>query len=224
MASRKGAIRRERERVILSAAERVFARYGFKGATTAHIAELSGVPKASVHYYFPTKESLYRRVLEDICQAWMDAAAAFDDNDDPHQALPEYIKAKMELSRVRPHGSKVWANEIIQGAPILRDYLRSTLKPWFDRHVARIEAWIARGDIEPVDPRALMFMIWATTQHYADFSQQIRVLGGQGTLTKSHMQETGQQLADMILRGAGSRTKCCSGDRAIPPADRGGIG
>lgn len=207
MTTRKGAIRREKERVILSAAEEIFARFGFKGATTARIAELAGVPKASLHYYFPTKESLYRRVLEDICEAWMDAAAAFDEHDDPREALPTYIKAKMELSRIRPNGSKVWANEIIHGAPILRDYLRCTLKPWFDRHVARIEAWVARGDIEPVDPHALLFMIWATTQHYADFSQQIHVLSGPNSLTQPHLEATGQQLANIILRGVGAKER-----------------
>jgi len=212
MVIRKGAIRREKERLILNAAEEIFARFGFKGATTARIAELAGVPKANLHYYFPTKETLYRRVLEDLCQAWMDAAAAFDEHDDPRQALPTYIKAKMELSRTRPHGSKVWANEIIHGAPILRSYLSGTLKPWFERHVARIEAWVARGDIDPVDPHALLFMIWATTQHYADFSEQIRVLSGPNSFTRRRLEDTGQQLADIILKGVGavgdSRTNC----------------
>ncbi len=204
MVSRRGKIRIEKERLILNAAEEIFARFGFKGATTARIAELAGVSKASLHYYFPTKESLYRRVLEDLCQAWMDAAAAFDEYDDPRKALPTYIKAKMELSRSRPYGSKVWANEIIHGAPILRGYLSGTLKPWFERHVARIDTWVARGDIDPVDPHALLFMIWATTQHYADFSEQIRVLSGPSSLTRKRLEDRGQQVADIILKGVGA--------------------
>jgi TetR/AcrR family transcriptional regulator len=204
MPTHKATIRRENERTILAAAEEIFAQFGFKGATTALIAARAGVPKANLHYYFPTKEQLYRKVLEDICGAWMDAATAFDLCDDPREALPSYIEAKMALARTRPHGSKVWANEIIQGAPILRNYLEATLKPWFEHHARRIDTWIERGDINPIDPHTLLYMIWATTQHYADFSYQIQALSGSGALSSERIENSGRQVAEIILRGIGA--------------------
>ena len=207
MTAHKAAIRIENERAILAAAEEIFAQFGFKGATTARIAARAGVPKANLHYYFPTKEVLYRRVLEDICGAWMDAALAFEHCDDPCVALPRYIEAKMKLALSRPHGSKVWANEIIHGAPILGSYLESTLKPWFQHQAARINAWIERGDIRPVDADSLLYMIWATTQHYADFSRQIEVLSGPGAFTEKHFRYNIKQATEIIMRGISTDLK-----------------
>ena len=79
----KISIRAENERTILEAAEAVFAEHGFGGATTAAIAARAGVPKANLHYYFPTKAALYRAVIERVLTAWLAAASSFDESDDP---------------------------------------------------------------------------------------------------------------------------------------------
>jgi TetR/AcrR family transcriptional regulator len=123
----KPSAREENERAILAAAERVFAEHGFGGATIAAIAARAGVPKPNVHYYFPTKERLYRAVVERVLTEWLAAAAAFDTSDDPAQALTSYISAKMDLARAMPLGSKIWASEIMRGAPAIQDFLDTTM-------------------------------------------------------------------------------------------------
>ncbi len=115
---------------ILNAAEHVFAEAGFGGATMQLIADMAGLPKANLHYYFPTKEALYRRVVDNIFQIWLDAAAVFDDADGPIEGIGAYIDAKMEISRRHPAGSKVWAAEVMHGAPVIQDYLETTLREW----------------------------------------------------------------------------------------------
>jgi len=115
----KQGIRKYNEDLILRAAEKVFAQTGYKGATTLDIAKMAGVPKANVHYYFSTKEQLYRRVIEDVGQYWIAAARPFDETDDPAQALCGYIRIKMKQARERPYGSKIWAMEVIRGAPVI---------------------------------------------------------------------------------------------------------
>jgi len=201
----RGAIREERERAILAAAEEVFAEYGYGGATTGRIAERAGIPKASLHYYFPTKEALYRRVVDSIFTIWLEAAASFDRCDDPVEAITRYVDTKMEISRARPYGSKVWANEIIQRAPMIQDYLETTLKQWTASRVAVIEGWIASGRIAPIEPRALLYMIWATTQHYADFGHQIRTLNEGRELSDAQWAEAKRTVTEVILRGIGAR-------------------
>jgi len=201
----RGAIREERERAILVAAEEVFAEYGYGGATTGRIAERAGIPKASLHYYFPTKEALYRRVVDSIFTIWLEAAASFDRCDDPVEAITRYVDTKMEISRARPYGSKVWANEIIQRAPMIQDYLETTLKQWTASRVAVIEGWIASGRIAPIEPRALLYMIWATTQHYADFGHQIRTLNEGRELSDAQWTEAKRTVTEVILRGIGAR-------------------
>ena len=200
----KAAIRQENEKAILAAAEEVFADYGFAGATTSRIAEAAGIPKANLHYYFPTKEVLYRRVIENIFNIWLAAAASFDDCDDPVEALTQYIHIKMDISRTHPKGSKVWANEIIQRAPMIQDYLETTLREWTASRMVVIEKWIAEGRIFPIEPRYLLYMIWATTQHYADFSHQISTLNGDSDLSEAQFAEAKDTVTQIILRGIGA--------------------
>jgi len=200
----KAAIRAENEQAILEAAEAVFARRGFSGATTKEIAARAGVPKANVHYYFHTKTDLYRRVLDDILQDWLAATDKFETCGEPVAALTNYIHAKMDLARARPLASKIWATEIIQGAPIIQDFLETTLAGWMAQRVACVEGWIKSGKIRPVAPDVLFYMIWATTQHYADFSHQIATLNGGNPLSDAQFDAARRQVTGIILRGIGA--------------------
>jgi TetR/AcrR family transcriptional regulator len=196
-------IREENEKAILEAAEQVFAEYGFSGATTSRIAERAGIPKANLHYYFQTKEDLYRRVIDNIFNIWLEAANSLDESDDPRRALTRYIHTKMDLSRSRPLGSKVWANEIIQRAPIIQDYLETTLREWTASRAGMIQRWIDEGKILPIEPRYLLYMIWATTQHYADFGHQITTLNDGNDLSDEQWEEAKRNVTEIILRGIG---------------------
>ena len=155
--------RLESERMIMVAAEKVFAEAGFGGATMQLIADVAGLPKANLHYYFPTKEALYRRVVQDIFQVWLKAADIFDQASGPVEGIGAYIDAKMEISRRHPAGSKVWASEVMHGAPVIQDYLETTLEQWTNGRITVIQSWIDRGLMAPIDPRHLLYMVWATT-------------------------------------------------------------
>ncbi|TGB31197.1 TetR/AcrR family transcriptional regulator [Burkholderia thailandensis] len=204
--ARKAHIRELNEAHLLACAEAVFAERGFEGASTALIAERAGLPKANLHYYFPTKLALYRRVLDDLLEDWHAAADSFDVGDDPVAALGGYVRAKMALSRERPLGSKVWANEIISGATHMQDLLLERVKPWMDTRIALIERWIARGLVAPVEPKTLLYMIWATTQHYADFDAQIVALSGKRALSAKAFDATTDEVVRLVLRACGARS------------------
>lgn len=194
--------REETERAILDAAEVVFAQSGFGGATMQAIADRARLPKANLHYYFASKEKLYRQVVERIFTIWLEAAASFDTEAEPEVALRRYIERKMQVSREQRYGSKVWANEVMHGAPIIQDYLESALKSWTDSRIAVINRWIAEGRVRPLDPRWLLYMIWATTQHYADFAHQIETLNT-GPLSDAQWAEATETVCSILLRGIG---------------------
>jgi len=157
-----------------------------------------------VHYYFKTKKDLYTAVLENIVVLWKQDADAFSQSDDPRVALTEYIKSKMRHSFERPFGSKVWANEIIHGAPVLGDVtLGEFLNTWEKQKTVQIQAWIKQKKILSVDPHYLLFMIWATTQHYADFEHQIKVLNENQPLSEEQQGEATKNVIEIILRGIG---------------------
>ncbi len=201
----KREIRQENERLILEAAEKTFAEAGFGGATMQLIADVAGLPKANLHYYFPTKEALYRRVVQDIFQVWLQAADVFDAADGPEEGLGAYIDAKMEISRRHPAGSKVWASEVMHRAPVIQDYLETTLKEWTTGRMAVIQRWIDEGKMDQVNPRHLLYMLWATTQHYADFGHQIETLNDGEPFTDDDWAEAKASVKQIILAGIGAR-------------------
>ena len=200
----KESIREDNELIILTAAEKVFAKHGLKGSTTKQIADMAELPKSNIHYYFHTKLNLYRCVLESILVDWMKAADTFNTFEEPREAIRYYVGAKMDLSRVRPFGSKVWANEIISGAPEMEIVLSSRLKKWVDSCVSSINTWVKLKKIVDVgDAHTLLYMIWATTQHYADFDYQVMILNNGKRLTDSEFEEKKQEVIDLILRSVG---------------------
>ena len=201
--ARKIKIRKANEALILETAERVFALSGYQGASIAQIAREARLPKANVHYYFKTKLDLYRQVLEHILDDWMEEASSFDEYADPKQALRTYVQAKMEFSRKRPFGSRVWASEIMAGAPVMERFLGTILKKWVDERARIIRGWVRDGKIDPVHPRALLYMIWGTTQHYADFERQLVILNGGKAITERQYRARTDQVVNLVLASVG---------------------
>jgi TetR/AcrR family transcriptional regulator len=201
---RRNEIRQQNETLILQAAEKVFAEAGFGGATMQLIADVAGLPKANLHYYFATKEDLYRRVVQNIFEIWLHAADSMDQAAGPVEGIGAYIEAKMEISRRHPDGSKVWASEVMHGAPVIQDYLETTLREWTTGRAGLIQRWIDEGKMTAVNPEHLLYMLWATTQHYADFGHQIETLNGGAPLTDQQWRAAKDSVKSMILRGIGA--------------------
>ncbi|WP_262695806.1 TetR/AcrR family transcriptional regulator [Kordiimonas aquimaris] len=199
----KAGIRRENVNKILEAAESVFAVNGFNGASVGLIAERANVPKPNVYYYFGTKEDLYRRVIEDVCSMWLQAADTFDETDDPATAIKRYVAAKMDLARARPNGSRLWAIEMASGAPFLKTYLESTVKPWLESREKVLQGWIKEGRLQPMNTRYFFYMIWAATQNYADFAAQINIMNDGTPLSDAQFEEAKSCVIRMIVQSAG---------------------
>ncbi len=199
----RGAIRATNEARILRAAEAVFAERGFAGATTSAISERAGLPKANVHYYFRTKEILYRAVLADILDLWLASADVIREDADPAEALATYIESKIRYSRERPNASKVFANELLHGAPHLLDYLRTELRDFVAAKAAVLEGWIASGRMAPISPEHLFFLIWAATQTYADFDCQVAAVLGRESVGEDDFEAATEIVTSLVLRGCG---------------------
>lgn len=196
-------IRRKNEQLILSAAEEEFARHGYKGASMNSIAVRAGLPKANIHYYFNSKLELYAAVLSRIIELWDGTLNELKADDDPAVALPRYIAAKMRFSRDQPLASRIFAIEILNGAPNLVGYFDEEYRSWFRSRTDVFRAWARQGRIAPLDPAHLIFLLWSATQHYADFACQIRASLGKEALTDADYESATQTLTHVILRGCG---------------------
>ncbi|MDE3080140.1 MAG: TetR family transcriptional regulator C-terminal domain-containing protein [Paracoccaceae bacterium] len=163
---------------ILEAALDVFSQAGFRGATLDQIAEAAGLSKPNLLYYFPSKEAIHTTLLAGLMDSWLAPLAALRADGDPVEELLGYVRRKLAMTRRYPRESRLFANEILQGAPHIHAMIAGELKALVDEKAALIADWAAQGRIAAVDPRHLIFSIWATTQHYADFDAQVRgVLG-----------------------------------------------
>ncbi|WP_432255596.1 TetR family transcriptional regulator C-terminal domain-containing protein [Limimaricola sp. AA108-03] len=163
---------------ILEAALEVFAARGFRGATLDRIAQAAGLSKPNLLYYFRSKEALHLAILEDLLELWLAPLREMDAEGEPREQILGYVRRKLEMSRDHPRESRLFANEILQGAPRARPVLEGELKALVDEKAAVIAAWSESGRIGPVDPYHLIFSIWALTQHYADFEVQVRAIMG----------------------------------------------
>ncbi|MBS9404099.1 TetR family transcriptional regulator C-terminal domain-containing protein [Halomonas sp. TRM85114] len=198
-----GAIRERNEREILAAAERIFAGHGYRGASLQAIAHEAGLPKSNVLYYMGSKRGLYVRLLERMMARWNALLDDISVEDDPADVLEGFIRSKMQLSRRHPEGSRLFAAEIIGGAPFLQYYLRGEMRDWVQARALIFEQWSARGLMDPVDPVWLIFLIWSATQHYADFEAQVLGITDKDTLTDNDVEAITGFLTQVILKGCG---------------------
>lgn len=198
---RKTRIQIENQERILDAALEVFSERGFRGATIDQIAEQAGMSKPNLLYYFRRKKDMYEALITRLLDTWLEPLRELDGNGDPLPELQSYIRRKLEMSRDFPRESRLFANEILQGAPHIHRLLETELKPLVDDKAEVIRGWVKQGVINPVDPRHLIFSIWSTTQHYADFDIQVRVILGPDRGGDGRFEDAARYLEALFLDG-----------------------
>ena len=218
----KTRIQLRNEARILDAAQEVFATYGYHGATIDEVADRAGISKPNLHYYFKRKRDLYLAVLRRTLEIWLVPLRDLDRAGDPAVELGNYIAQKVQLSRRFPAASRVFANEIVQGAPFLKRYLQTDLRKVVERKAAVIQHWIDEGKLAPIDPYHLIFLIWAATQHYADFMPQIKAVMNVSRLNQGHFRKVEQSLSWIILHGVLAEKARRPPTGRLPKAERGG--
>jgi len=171
-------IQQKNSETILEAALDVFSTYGFRGATLDQIAEVAGLSKPNLLYYFPSKEAMHQALLTRLLDTWLDPLREMDKDGDPVTEILGYVRRKIELSRDFPRESRLFANEILQGAPRMQDAIEGDLKRLVDEKSLILTRWMDQGRIARLPPQHLLFSIWALTQHYADFDMQVRAVLG----------------------------------------------
>lgn len=186
---------------IMAAALEFFSHYGIHGTSLEQVAERADVSKTNLLYYFPSKEALYVAVLREILDIWLAPLKALRADQDPLAAISEYIRLKLEVSRDHPQASRLFCLEMIQGAPLLKQELQGSLKTLVAEKSAIIERWVQARRIAPIAPLQLIFMLWATTQHYADFWVQVEAISGTSLQDEHFFRQTVENVQRIILDG-----------------------
>jgi len=204
--TRRLRVMESKRTAILEAALEVFSRFGVHGTSLDQVANLADVSKTNLLYYFNNKEDLYLNVLRQLLDVWVTPLKSFSIEMDPVEALGGYLKAKLELSRDHPAESRLFCMEIMQGAPLLLGELQHPLRDIVDAKIAVIQHWIDNGQLAPVNPHHLIFSMWATTQHYADFRTQVEAVTGRTLSDPAFFDEVLDSLRTLLLNGVRPRS------------------
>jgi TetR/AcrR family transcriptional regulator len=194
-------IQREKQDRILEAALEVFSVNGFRGATIDQVAEAAGMSKPNLLYYFPRKEEIYKRLIAEMLDTWLAPLREMDPEGDPIPEIRSYVRRKLEMARDFPRESRLFANEILQGAPRIIDMLEGDLRRLVDEKASVITSWMDQGKLNRADPYHLIFSIWATTQHYADFDVQVRAVLGPDRNGEGRFDDAARYLEQLFMHG-----------------------
>ncbi|MEL6570120.1 MAG: TetR family transcriptional regulator C-terminal domain-containing protein [Pseudomonadota bacterium] len=189
-------IQQKNHAAIMAAGLEVFSQYGFRGSTLDQVADAAGLSKPNLLYYFPSKEAIYTGLLVGLLENWLEPLHQLDAGGDPVEELLSYVHRKLAMSRDFPRESRLFATEILQGAPEIKPVLEGELRTLVDAKCAVITGWIDEGKIRNVDPLHLIFSVWSLTQHYADFDVQIRAIMGD----RDPFESADAHLEDMFRR------------------------
>lgn len=194
------AARLRKQEAILLEAERQFARFGLEGSSIEGIAAQLGISRQNLLYYYASKEALYVAVLDNVLAEWIASMEVLGSVDTPEEAIAQYIRAKLRFSRERPNGTSVFTREVMAGAPLYRDTLVARVMPALKTDVKRLERWARQGLIRRTNFLHLMFVLWASTQAYADLAPQFALFEGKAALDAQDFDAAEQLLTEMVLR------------------------
>lgn len=149
-----------------------------------------------------SKQALYVRLLNRMMTRWNAVLEDITPESDPGRVLSDFIRTKMVLGQQYPEGSKLFAAEILAGAPFLNEYLSGELRDWVASRAAIIRQWSSQGKMDNIDPRLLIFLIWSATQHYTEYSAQVSAILGKDALNEEGLESISRFLEQVILKGA----------------------
>lgn len=169
-------IQRQRRTEILEAALKSFSTNGYPGTSINEIAKSAGMSTPRLLYHFSGKKALYTELLKATMLLWLEPLRNIDEEGQPVEEICAYVRGKLTISQKHPRESRLFAGAVLLGEEHAPAEVFEPLRLVFDEKILLLERWMREGQIAQQDPHHLIYSIWATTQHYADFDAQISQL------------------------------------------------
>ena len=190
---------------IIACAEEVFAKKGFAGARTQEIAELAGVNKAMIYYYFGSKEKLLREVLQRVLFELIGLSQEIlNKNPPPAEALEQFYRGFFYYVARHKNFSRMTTMDLGSEGAYLVTMFENFFRPLFERGARFIERGVARGEFRPVDARQFLVSIYGMTISYFADARFVTILfGGDDAMKEEVLEKRLEHLLDLIFTGLG---------------------
>lgn len=196
-----------RRQLILSAAKRCFARYGYNGTTTKSVAAAAAISEALLFKHFPSKAALYAEILSDECEA--DPALTELLEREPSTAtLVELIRGMVEHflhvadgpNEEEAQRLRLMATSHLDDGEFARLLYAKIEKLIGSLFVASLERAVAGGDARPFcgDPLNLFWFA-----HHTVMTAALTRLSATPCLAYGRADNLERQLCEFLLRGIG---------------------
>ena len=170
--------------VILDAAERLFARQGFSATTIKQIGKEAAVNPALLYYYYDSKETLYRAMLQRILAQLLARGTDAIERAATHtDRIRAFVRAQARLLGDHPHFPRLLVRELVDHqAAHAEQAITTTAAAAFKRLCDVIEAGQKDGAFRrSLDPRFTAISIIAQVAYFAIARPAVGLLLGHGT-------------------------------------------
>ena len=148
---------RDKEELILRAAQRRFAAYSYSKVTMDEIAEDIGMAKASLYYYFPTKEAIFRSVvLHEQEEFLAQAKEVLAHNGSASQMLVEYVRLRMKLTERLSNLSQIHQHDV---RPIFNELFKTFVQHELQYVTQILQEGKKSGEFHLEEPKKIASMI-----------------------------------------------------------------
>lgn len=210
---RNGALPDNTRNKLLDSAGRVFADFGYHGATIREICARAGVNVALVNYHFGDKLELYTEVLRHSIGAHRDGIVqqALQSSAPPEEAFRELIHAMLQrVCRVDRPGwhFRLMVHEFAQPTPAMAAVIDETMRPVYERFCELIAVMLGLP-VEHDKTRLCAHSVIAQVVHYVHSRHVISRLWPELEMTSERISEISTHIADFslaYLRGNGRKS------------------
>lgn len=189
---------------ILRTAESIFGSSGFAGTKMNDIAREAGVNQALIHYYFQSKENLYREVIHRLLDKWQVYVRSLSwDDDDPETVLRKYIRVHFEFQCDYPNLYRMFQREALEGKSLFQEHVFETWTLDMIDKMKVIRKWQRNGVVNArVKPKMFLHMLWGTMHqfYYRSLNELGELLEQDGEIGELR-ERVVDQIAEMVLEG-----------------------
>jgi TetR/AcrR family transcriptional regulator len=190
-------------RAILDAALDLFSDRSFDGASTRAIAEVAGVTQPLLNYHFAGKEELWRAAVDDLFERFqrsMNLRLSGLRGVDDVTIAKLMVRHFVEFSAANPQLHRIIMQESKHESGRLDWLVRTHVQPLYDVAVAMFERLAARGEIAPIAPAHLYYLLTGAGASVFVMAPECRRLTGVDPFTPGFVDAHADLVVDLLIR------------------------